>query len=165
MKVGLFYYSKTGNTQKIASMIEQKILANKINIDLIEIQPIKHPGFIKGAYTAFREKELPIKNKDLDMQQYDMLILGSPVWAGKPVPFIQAFLNKSINTKGKKIAFFGTSGGEIEKARLMKEIFEKWSKEKNLHMKRNMLMIQMRKGDIISGEKKINGFIMDLFTK
>lgn len=165
MKVGLFYYSKTGNTQKIASMIEQKILANKIDIDLIEIQPVKHPGFIIGAYTAYREKERPIINQDLDVKQYDLLIIGSPVWAGKPVPFINTFLQKSINIKGKKIAFFFTSGGEPEKARLMKDIFEKWSKEKDIHMKKNMLMIQMRKGDIISGARKINGFIMDLFTK
>ncbi|MDG6229115.1 MAG: NAD(P)H-dependent oxidoreductase [Candidatus Thermoplasmatota archaeon] len=165
MKVGLFYYSKTGNTKKIASMIEQKIKANKINIDLIEIQPIKHPGFIKGAYTAYREKDLPIKNQDLDVKQYDLLILGSPVWAGKPVPFIHTFLHKSINTIGKKVAFFFTSGGELEKTRLVQDILKKWSKEKDFQMKKNMLIIQMKKGDIVSGEKRINGFIMDLFTK
>jgi len=165
MKVGLFYYSKTGNTKKLASMIEEKIKANKVNIDMMEIQPIKHPGFFKGGYNAFREKQLPITNTDLDVQQYDMLIIGTPVWAGKPTPFIQTFLNKANNMNGKKIAFFYTSGGPPEKARLMKDILEKWSKQQDLHIAKKILSIQMKKGEMISGSKKINGFIMDMFTK
>ena len=165
MNVGLFYYSRSGNTKKIALMIKEKIKANKVNIDMIEIQPIKHPNFFKGGYYAFREKQLPITNTDLDINPYDILIVGTPVWAGKPTPFIQTFLNKVTNVKGKKIAFFFTCSGSPEKARMMMNIFSKWSKKQDLHMMKMILMAQMKKGNIISGSNKINGFIMDMFTK
>lgn len=165
MKVGLFYYSKTGNTTKLASIIYEKIKSNKINIDMIEIKPIKHPGFFKAGYTAFREKQLPITNTDLDLKEYNMLILGTPVWAGKPTPFIQTLLNKATNMNNKKIAFFFTCSGPPDKARLMTDILEKWSKQQNLHMMKKILSVQMKKGEIVTGSKKINGFIMDMFTK
>ena len=165
MKVGLFYYSKSGNTKKLALMIEEKIKTNKVDIEMREIEPIKHPGFFKGGYNAYREKMLPISNTDLDLKEYDMLIVGTPVWAGKPAPFIQTFLNQATNIKGKKISFFFTSGGPPEKAGLMSEIFHKWSKQQDLHMMKKILSIQMKKGEMVSGSKKINGFIMDMFTK
>ena len=165
MKVGLFYYSKTGNTEKIASMIEEKIKENKVNIEMIEIQPVKHPSFLRGGYTAFREKELPIINTDLNMKPYDLLIVGSPIWAGKPAPFIKAFLKNATEIKGKKIAFFFTCAGDPEKQKTPEDVVEKWSKEKETHMIKKPLMIQMKKGEIISNGKKINGFIMDIFTK
>ncbi|MFH1013992.1 MAG: NAD(P)H-dependent oxidoreductase [Thermoplasmatota archaeon] len=167
MKFGLFYYSKTGNTKKIASMMEERIKEHKMNIDLVEIQPLKHPSFIKGGYSAIRGKELPITNTELNMKPYDVLIIGSPLWAGKPSPFIKSFLNNITNAKGKKIAFFFTCDSEPDRSHTlaMKEVLERWAEEKECVMVKKLLMVQMKKGKILAGEKKINGFIVEMFTK
>ncbi len=165
MKMGLFYYSKTGNTKKIASIIDERIRGHKINIDMIEIQPRKHPNFITGRYKALMKKELPVTNENFDMNPYDIVLVGSPVWAGKPAPFIKTFLNNATHLEGKKMAFFFTYKGDPPKEDSIKPMFEALAEEKKCHIVKKILALQMKKGDILKGEKKINGFIVDLFTK
>ena len=94
MKTGIIYYSRTGNTKQAAETIEKKLKNKKIDVKLFEIKHVKKPGFFKAGYAAMRQKELPIIDVDFDLKKYDLLLFGSPIWAGKPAPFIKTFINK-----------------------------------------------------------------------
>ena len=103
------YYSKTGNTRKVAQDIAQKLEA-----DLEEITDMKSRkgvlGFIMGGRDAMTKKGTRISVTSKDPAEYDLVILGSPIWANNIAPALRTYLNK----KGEKIAtraFFVTAGG------------------------------------------------------
>ncbi|MCW8801900.1 MAG: NAD(P)H-dependent oxidoreductase [Candidatus Bathyarchaeota archaeon] len=121
MKTLVTYYSKTGNTKYVA----QKI-ADQLNAEMSEIRDKKNRkgklNFVKSGYESIREKLTEIEvTKKID--EYDFVIVGSPVWAGKIPPAIRTFLVKN-DFGTKKIAFFVTVGGDKPEKALnaMKEI-------------------------------------------
>ena len=60
--------------------------------------------FSKTSISSF------IKNNDIDMSQYDEIILGFPIWWYVAPTIVNTFLEKYDFT-GKKIVLFATSGG------------------------------------------------------
>ena len=52
----------------------------------------------------------PIDRLVVNIEDYDTMIIGSPVWAGKMAPPMRTFLTQA-QLAGKKTAFFCTSGG------------------------------------------------------
>jgi flavodoxin len=115
------YYSKTGNTKYVAEKI-----AEHLNAELSEIIDKKNRqgklNFVKSGYESIREKLTEIEvSKKID--DYDFVIVGSPVWAGKIAPAVRTFLVKN-DFGEKKFAFFVTVGGNKPEKALsaMKEI-------------------------------------------
>ncbi len=115
MKKLVIYYSFEGNTEFIA-----KSVADECGADILELKPkkdIKTKGAIKyilgGAQATFKTKpELSPLEKNPD--DYDVLFIGTPVWAWSFAPALNSFLSSS-NIKGKKIALFCCSGGSSGK--------------------------------------------------
>ena len=94
-KILVVYYSKTGNTKKIAEKISKLL-----NADIDEI-------IVKEKQISPRENfKMNYKKNPSD---YDLIIIGTPVWGLRPVPAIKRYLTENEN-KIKKIAFFCTCG-------------------------------------------------------
>jgi flavodoxin len=115
MKCLLAYYSRSGSNEKVAKMIEDLLYC-----DVERIETVKGRegvlGFMRSGYEAFFGKLTEIKSTRRNPAEYDLVIVGTPVWAGSTPSPIRTYL--SVN-KGsfKKIAFFSCSGnGEPEKA-------------------------------------------------
>lgn len=109
MKTLIAFYSRTGNTKKIA-----ETLAKSINADLDEIIDQKDrsgiKGWILGGRDAFKQSltEITIfQNPD----DYDLVIIGTPVWVGASTPAFRTYLAEN-KSKIKKFAVFTTSGGD-----------------------------------------------------
>lgn len=106
MKILVVYYSLNGNTKLIADAI-----SDVMNCDILRLNPKKdvpQNGFFKflwgGKQVIFNQKpELQPFNKDLS--GYDLIIMGSPVWAGSYVPAFNTFLSE-VTMVNKKIALF-----------------------------------------------------------
>ena len=123
MKKLVVYYSRTGNTKFVAEKI-----ANQLNADISEIIDRKNRKgrlvFLTGGFAALREKLTKIEtSKSID--DYDLIIVGSPVWAGKITPAIRTFLVNN-DFSDKQVAFFITLGGDKPKKALinMEKIIE-----------------------------------------
>ncbi len=103
MKTLVSFYSQTGNTKKVAQQIAQIL---KANID--EIHDLKNRkgifGFLSGGKDAIFKKQTTIKNK-LNPENYDLIIIGTPVWAGNMTPAIRTYFCKY---EFKKLSFFCT---------------------------------------------------------
>ncbi|MFL0250968.1 flavodoxin family protein [Clostridium neuense] len=116
MKALVVFYSLEGHTKFIASVI-----AKELKCDLLELQPEKEipkTGFKKffwgGKSAIFKEKP-SLKNKIPDLEQYDTIFLGTPIWAGTYAPPINTFISDN-EIKQKNIAFFAChSGGGAKK--------------------------------------------------
>ncbi len=112
MKTLVLYYSKTGNTKHIA-----EIIAKEVKADILEIQrekDIKGTGFgmyMKGGFEAMTKRKAKIKPFEKDLQKYDLIFLGSPVWAWSMNPAVRSMLTE-VNFTGKKFALYCSCSGE-----------------------------------------------------
>lgn len=110
-KTLVIYYSLTGRTRLVA-----KTIAKEITADVEEVRPVKHYPlrgawlYVYGGMQALFSMTTPIDPLIVNLDDYDTLIIGSPVWAGKMAPPMRTFLNQA-QLAGKKTAFFCTSGG------------------------------------------------------
>jgi flavodoxin len=103
------FYSMRGTTKKVAERI-----AGALQCDLEEI---KEPGSRKGLFgllksgrEALRKVLPPICEPGKDPGGYDLVVLGTPVWAGTMASPMRSFLSK-YGHRIKKAAFFCTAGG------------------------------------------------------
>lgn len=103
------YYSRTGHTEGVA-----KALADKLGAD---IEPIREPRKRRGFWEYWKSGReaflgiLPaIEPVSHDPADYDIVVLGSPVWASRPSTPMLAFLAAHKNAL-KTIACFVTLGG------------------------------------------------------
>lgn len=108
MKILIAYYSKTGNTEKVAND-----LAVKLGADLEKIIDQKKRSGIWGWLVAGRDgmqkKLTKIAEPSHNFVDYDLVILGSPVWGWDMVPAVRTYLEREKNNV-KKMALFVTSG-------------------------------------------------------
>jgi len=110
LKILVVYYSKTGHTRKIAQDIAQQMKA-----DLEEINDQKKRtgllGFIFGGRDALTKKETRISEMKKNPAEYDLVILGSPLWAGNITPAVRTYINQ-YGDSIRSTAFFLSSGGK-----------------------------------------------------
>ena len=106
MNTLVVYFSRTGSTRKIAQAI-----ADQLGCPIEEITEPKGRkgsiGFMRSGYQAYRQKSSKINPVAAKMKDFDMVIVGTPLWAGRLSSPVRAFLiqhGKDI----KKAAFFCT---------------------------------------------------------
>ena len=108
MKTLVVFYSRTGNNKKIADLIKEKIGG-----DIEEIIDLKNRkgliGWIRSGMDASLKRETKIKDIVSDPENYDMIIVGTPVWAGSITPALRTYLNRNKD-KIKDYALFSVSG-------------------------------------------------------
>ena len=95
-------------------------------------------------------------------RKYDIIILGTPTWAGKPSPFMKVFINKAENIKGKKVAIFGTGMSPINKREQFKEIMKNNLENAGIKTVENYLLINFKRGQIKDGEQNIDNFVKNI---
>jgi flavodoxin len=121
MKTLVTYYSKTGNTKEVAKQI-----AKELNADIDEIvDKTNRDGFInyiKSGFHALRKKLTKITTKK-DPSNYHLVIIGTPIWAGREAPAVRTYMKEN---NLKKVAFFCTAGGKQSLAfKNMEELSQK----------------------------------------
>lgn len=115
MKTLIVYYSLEGNTRFIAEAV-----AKCVNADILELKPEKDvpsKGFLKfvlGGKQVIFKKCPKLKTLEKSIEDYDMIFLGSPVWAGTFTPAFNTFFSKK-KIENKKVALFCCYGGQSGK--------------------------------------------------
>ncbi len=149
MKKLIVYYSRTGNTKKVAEE-----LANKLGSKTIEIVDEKDRsggiGWLGAGKDAFKNKLTNIKPISEDISKYDLIIVGTPIWAGKMTPALRTFI-KNHKDKIKNYAIFTTAGGSSSEP-LFAEIKELIGMESKMNM---LFLSKEIKNDF---SQKINDF-------
>jgi flavodoxin len=110
LKSLVVYYTRTGNARFAAETI-----AAEIGSDVEEIMDMKKRsgamGYLSGGSDARRGKETEIAPTKKSPADYDLIIVGTPVWASRPTPAVTTYLKKN-NFSSKKVALFFTQGGK-----------------------------------------------------
>jgi flavodoxin len=110
MKSLVIYYSKTGNTKAVAEAIAQELGA-----DTEEIREAgRRRGNVRSAFDAIFRRMPAIQAMSHSLSDYDLVVVGTPIWAQGPAPAVQVFLS-SADLQGKSVALFCTMGGMGDK--------------------------------------------------
>jgi flavodoxin len=114
MKSLITYYSFSGNTDKIANIFG-KILEDKGAVDIQRLKPQNEITTFMAQCTAARKHESAVlgDNVKFDASPYDLILIGSPVWAFAPTPAMNTFLDKISGLKGKRVVVLLTSGSGL----------------------------------------------------
>ena len=104
MKVLIVYYSRSGQTRNIA-----EVIAKKLGAELEEIVDHRNRKGLLGFFTSGNEahlkKVIPIERLKNEPAQYDLIIVGTPIWAGNLSTPIRSFLME-YRVQITKLAFY-----------------------------------------------------------
>ena len=111
MKKAVVFYSLSGNTQAAAKEIAEGIGADLIELKLVKPFPTeKSKQLALGGMQAMFGMKPSIQELSKNIKEYDVLILGTPIWAGTIAAPVHSFLNK-YQVLDKIVAIFTFSGG------------------------------------------------------
>jgi len=111
----VIFFSLTGRTRLVAKAIAKEIGADLEEIVSINQYPIRGAWlYVFGGLQALLGKTPPIKRLLVDLDDYDTVFVGSPVWAGRMAPPVRTFLSME-SLEGKTVACFCSFGGGKDK--------------------------------------------------
>lgn len=151
MKTLIVFFSQTGNTRKIAQAIKEELDGT-----LEEIQDTRNrngmPGYLLSVIEAILKRQSKIQEVKHDPGAYDLVIIGTPVWAFNISSPVRSYIEQNKNTF-KAAAFFVTCtalGGE----KVLQDMT-------NLYGKKASALLEIREEEIKSGKylEKIKQYI------
>jgi flavodoxin len=103
------YYSMGGHTRTVAHE-----LRDVMGADIEEIRE-PHPrhgvvGVVRALVDAVARRETPIEPVEGDPRNYDVLLVGGPIWAGRMASPVRSYV-KRYGAAAPHVAFFCTEGG------------------------------------------------------
>ena len=114
MNTLVLFYSYSGKTKAVAA----ELAANE-SAAIVEIKDTKRPGKLKaytaGCFSAIKGTSWSIDPLNVDLTEYDRLILLAPIWASNPPPAFNAILE--LLPKGKTVAVKMVSASGKSKCR------------------------------------------------
>lgn len=109
MRTLIVYYSRNGMTRDLANAIQKELGA-----DIEEIAdptPRSGPlGYMRCVLESAFQQKAAIRSPAKNPRDYDLVIVGTPVWAGNMSSPVRAYLSKTRD-RLPKVAFFCTMGG------------------------------------------------------
>lgn len=110
-KTLIVYFSWSGHTRTVANFIQELT-----GSDMVEIEVVEPYSSVYNEVTARARQELDndirpaLRTHVENMDEYDTLIVGTPIWSSRLAPPVKSFL-ASYDLSGKKILPFCTHGG------------------------------------------------------
>lgn len=122
MKALVVYFSRTGNCRKTGTEI-----ASQLGCDMEEIKDTKKYdgaiGYMRAGRDAMQKRLTKIRLMHNDPKNYDIVIVGTPIWGWTMTPAVRTFLSENSGAF-KKTAFYctmGSSGDEKAFAQMAEE--------------------------------------------
>jgi len=103
------YYSRTGWTKKVAKEIAHRLAAETEEIaDTAQRGGIT--GWLRSGREAVRKATTTLEPPKRDPDVYDLVVIGTPVWAKTVSTPVRTYLQQHADRLAK-VAFFCTCGG------------------------------------------------------
>lgn len=109
MKPLILYYSRSGNTEKIALQAQEALKCESIKI----VPEEAYGNYIASCLRVSKEKKAAVPPAFItplpNLHDYDVILLGYPIWAQDIPRFVADFISR-CDLKGKIIIPFATYG-------------------------------------------------------
>jgi flavodoxin len=113
MKTTIIYYSYSGITRMIAAQIQKACGGDLVEVKLRQDYSAI-TAYTLGCYRARKEECDPIEPAAIDVTGSDLVVIGTPVWAFKATPAINAAMAALKGCEGKKAVLFATCGSSAK---------------------------------------------------
>jgi menaquinone-dependent protoporphyrinogen IX oxidase len=80
-KTLIIFYSRTGITKTIAETIAKEIGADSVEIKETHSDRLGFWGFVGAGWDAFLDNHSEILPQKINLQEYDTVIIASPIWS------------------------------------------------------------------------------------
>ncbi|RPJ53302.1 MAG: ArsR family transcriptional regulator [Methanobacteriota archaeon] len=111
MTICIIYHSYSGITRGIAEKVQAACGG-----DLVEVRPrtayTTLTAYTVGCMRARNETPDPIEPASIDVSAYDLIVIGTPVWAWKATPAINGAVAALKGCQGKRAVLFATCGAQ-----------------------------------------------------
>lgn len=116
MKKLFIYYSLTGNGDKVAAELKKQGFEIRKVVSKFRYPKSLFPLMMIGGFRAATGKRDRLEKFDTNLDRYDKIVIGFPVWFDRLSPAANMILY-SLDLKGKDVSFVLCSGsGEAGKA-------------------------------------------------
>lgn len=109
MKLITLFHSYSGITRGVAEAVKAACGG-----DLIEVKPKEQysslSAYTLGCLRAMRGEGEPIDPETIDLSAYDLIVIGTPVWAWRATPAVNAAISALTGCEGKRAVLFATCG-------------------------------------------------------
>lgn len=113
MKPLIVFYSYSGNTRKIAEQIARETGGDLAELKTTEAYPDDYDAVVEQGQDEVNRGYMPLLEPlDVNVKDYDIVVLGSPVWWYTFAPAVKTFLHE-CNLSGKTVYPFATNGGWV----------------------------------------------------
>ena len=110
MKSLVVYYSKSGNTRRVAEEIARAVGGDLEELVEVGVKRSGAVGFLRAGRDGMRGRTSQIEAPKKRPADYDFLFIGSPVWGGNLVPAVRSYMAQ-VDLAAKPVAVFCTAGG------------------------------------------------------
>lgn len=111
MKAKIVYYSFSGNTKSVSETLKAYLENKGYQVEMLRLEPLDEVSFFFGqCQRALAKKRAQLKPLNFDVSGYDLVVLGTPVWAFGPAPAVNTFLDNISGLKDKRAIVFTTCG-------------------------------------------------------
>ena len=95
MKILCVYYSRTGKTEKLIEGIAQELGCEKVKLS-DGVNRAGLAGWLRSGMQAMARRLPPVARPEtaLPLSEYDLVVLGTPVWAGRCSAPMRSFLRE-----------------------------------------------------------------------
>lgn len=110
MKALVVYYSRSGHTRKVGETLADILACDREEI----VDTVKRSGIIgwlRSGYQSKRKLFTKIEALERDVSGYDLVIIGTPVWAGTASVPVRTFVHRYKDSLNN-VVFFSVHGGE-----------------------------------------------------
>ncbi len=154
----IVYFSYTGHTKMIVDKIKEKLDCDILKIETVIPYSTDYDTVVNDEQNGERSNFLPeIKDININLDNYDEIILGTPVWWYRPAPAIRSFLTK-YDLTGKTVIPFATNAGWLGKT-----FIEIKNMCPNSNVKNNMnIVFESYSDNLVTSAKEIEQFIDSL---
>lgn len=109
-KILITYYSRSGHCRRVAEEISRKLNCDVQGIYTQTDYPLGFWGFQKALFDTAVNRNIAIDIGKRDLNDYDLVLVGSPIWFGRMAQPVRVFLKK-YRGEIRNIGFFCTQDG------------------------------------------------------
>ncbi len=115
MKVLTIYFTRTGNTEKVATKIHEHLGGD---IELIKESLSRKGvlGWLRSGSQNSKREAAKINEPQYDPKNYDLVVLASPIWAGAVCAPMRGYMMMYSDELVSTAVFLTNDSGEVEEA-------------------------------------------------
>ena len=151
MKAVIIYHSYSGITRGVSEKVHEAVGG-----DIMEVKPVKNysklSAYTTGCMRARKGECDLIESETIDVSDADVIVIGTPVWAFRATPAVNAAVEALFGCSEKPAVIFATCGGK--EGETLTKLSEALSK-KGVIVKKQIVFNK----DDVEDESKINELI------